>query len=246
MTNKLYAQLWSVNDFATKDFLGTLRQIAEMGYHGVEFAGYFDTPAKEMKNHLDELGLYAISSHVGIDNIKTNLEAEIEYLNTLGSKYLVCPGADISTVENAKIYADLFNKVGEKCKKSGLIFAYHNHDHEFKLDGGQYPLEVLFDNADPQLVKQQPDVYWVAYAGLDAVEYIKKNKDRCPIIHLKQIENYHTKANVDAGSGIIDFAKIMEIASQSDFVYEQERSSSGTSLSNMKKSFDYITREITR
>lgn len=246
MSAKLYAQLWSVKEFAEKDFIGTLRKISEIGYNGVEFAGYYDIPAKEMKNYLDEFGLYAISSHVGIGNIKDNLEAEIEYLNTLGSKYLVCPYADISTVENAKIYAELFNKAGEKCRDAGLTFAYHNHAHEFKLDNNQYPLEVLFDNVDPRLVKQQPDIYWVAYAGLDAVEYIQKHKDRCPIIHLKQIENLDTKKNVDAGSGIIDFGKVMEIANQSDFVYEQEGSAEGKSLYNMEISFNFITKEITR
>lgn len=243
MSTKLYAQLWSVKDFAEKDFFGTLRKIAQTGYHGVEFAGYYDIPAKEMKSRLDELGLYAVSSHVGIGKIKDSLDAEIEYLNTLGSKYLVCPSADISTVEKAKIFAGLFNEAGEKCRKAGLVFAYHNHAHEFNPDNGQYPLEVLFDCVDTNLVKQQPDIYWVAYAGLNPVEYIEKHKDRCPIIHLKQLKDHETKKNVDAASGIIDFFKVMQIADKADFVYEQEGSDEGKSLYNMEISLNYILKK---
>jgi len=239
MLKQLSAQLWSVKDYTSKDFFGTLEAIAKIGYSGVEFAGYNGIAAKDMITKLNELHLTSISAHIGIEKLKDNLNAEIEYLLTLGAKYIVCPGAEINTVDQALAHVELFNKIGEKCSKSGLTFAYHNHAHEFKLDQGKYPLEVLFENIDPQYVKQQPDVFWIAYAGLDALEYMKKNVTRCPIIHLKQLENNETKRNVDAGSGIIDFGLLIEIAKDADFVYEQEEFV-GTSLENMKKSFEFI------
>ena len=239
MLTKLSAQLYSVRDYTEQDFVGTLKALSEMGYTGVEFAGYGGISAKEMLKNLKDLNLLAISAHVGMDNLKTNLEAEIEYLNTLDAKYIVCPFAPINSVESAKEHALIFNVIGEKCLKAGLVFAYHNHDHEFKLDNGQFPLEVLFNNVDNKYVKQQPDIYWVAYAGVDVNQYMVENVSRCPIIHLKQIENLQTKTNVDAGSGMIDFKYIIEIAKDAEFVYEQEKFV-GTSLENMKKSFDYI------
>ena len=243
MKNKLSAQLWSVRKDTAKDFFGTLKLLSEMGYTGVEFAGYGDISAKEMKKQLNDLNLSAISAHVGLDIMKANLDSEIEYLNCVGAKYIVCPSAPITTVESAKEHAEIFSGIGEKCLKAGLVFAYHNHDFELKLDDGQYPLDVLFDNADSKYVKQQPDVFWVAYAGLDVNQYILKNVDRCPIIHLKQIENLETKANVDAGSGIIDFKYIYDVAKDAELVYEQEQFV-GTSLENMKKSYDFIVQSI--
>ena len=239
MLNKLSAQLWSVQDYTSKDFFGTLEEIAKIGYTGVEFAGYKDILAKDMNKKLKELNLIALSAHVGIDKLKENLDAELEYLNTLGAKYIVCPGAGINSVESALEHAELFNKIGEQSAKAGLVFAYHNHDHEFKVDNGQYPLEVLFNNTDLKYVKQQPDVFWIAYAGLDVNEYMKKNISRCPIIHLKQLENNQTKRNVDAGSGILDFKYLIDLAQDIDFVYEQEEFI-GTSLENMEKSFKSI------
>jgi len=68
---------------------------------------------------------------------------------------------------------------------------------------------------------------------------MKKNISRCPVIHLKQLENNETKRNVDAGSGIIDFKYLIDLAQDIDFVYEQEEFI-GTSLDNMKKSFKSI------
>lgn len=239
MLNKLSAQLWSVKDYTSSDFFGTLEEISKIGYTGVEFAGYSDITAKDMNKKLKELNLIALSAHVGIDKLKDNLDAEIEYLNTLGAKYIVCPYAEINTIESALEHAELFNKIGEKSAKAGLTFAYHNHAHEFKLDNGQYPLDVLFNNTDLKYVKQQPDIFWVAYAGLDVNEYMKKNISRCPVIHLKQLENKVTKRNVDAGSGIIDFNYLIDLSPNADFIYEQEEFV-GTSLDNMKKSFKDI------
>jgi len=237
MARKLSAQLWSVQDYTSKDFFATLEALAKIGYSGVEFAGYGNIAANDMKRKLQELNLTAISAHVGIEKLQTQLDFEINYLLTLGAKYIVCPGAEVNSVENALKYAEIFNKIGEKANKEGLTFAYHNHDYEFKLDQGQYPLEVLFDNVNPLFVKQQPDVFWVAYAGLDANDYLTKHIGRCPIIHLKQLENMTTKRNVNAGDGILDFKYLMDLSPLTDFVYEQEEFEAD-SLESMKLSFE--------
>jgi len=232
-------QLWSVADYTKKDFFGTLTELARMGYTGVEFAGYFGISKEDMKKKLDELGLVAISSHVGYDGLKNNLEGEIEYLTYLGAKYIVCPGAEVRTVSEAKAIAPFFNEVGKKAKEAGLIFGYHNHDFEFVVDDGQYPLTVMFDNTDPELVKMQPDLYWVAYAGIDPIKYLADNLDRCPTIHLKQIKDMESKENVNAGSGVIDFKKAMEMAPNADFIYEQEQYN-GTSMEEVERSINYF------
>ena len=57
-------QLYTLRDQTEKDFLGTNRKVAEMGYTAVEFAGYYNTPASELKAVLDELKLEAPSAHV--------------------------------------------------------------------------------------------------------------------------------------------------------------------------------------
>ena len=60
---KLGLQLFSVRDALNEDFEGTLKKVKKMGYDYVEFAGYYDRSAEEIKALLDKYGLTAISAH---------------------------------------------------------------------------------------------------------------------------------------------------------------------------------------
>ncbi|HVR82869.1 MAG TPA: twin-arginine translocation signal domain-containing protein, partial [Planctomycetota bacterium] len=42
-------QLYSVRDVLGKDFEGTLKKVAEMGFEGVEFAGYYNKDAPTLR-----------------------------------------------------------------------------------------------------------------------------------------------------------------------------------------------------
>lgn len=61
-------QLYSVRDDMSKDPLGTLKKVAEMGYKNVEHANYvnqkfYGWTAKEFRKVLDDLGLIMPSGH---------------------------------------------------------------------------------------------------------------------------------------------------------------------------------------
>ena len=63
---KVALQVYSVRDVINKEnFYDVLKQIKDMGYDGVEFAGLYEHDPKEIKKFLDEIGLEAVSSHVG-------------------------------------------------------------------------------------------------------------------------------------------------------------------------------------
>ncbi len=237
---KINLQLWSINEETKEDFFGTLEKVKAMGYDGVEFAGFGGISAEDMKAKLDELGLEGISAHLGYQAVTEDLDANIAYLKTIGAKFMVCPWAEIRDTKSAKEIAEVFNKVGEKCKENGLIFGYHNHDHEFKADvDGKYPMEVLAENVNPEFVVMQPDVFWVKYAGADPYKYLADDKNICPIIHFKQIaENNHD--NVDAQDGVLDFNKMAEICDGAVFVYEQEEYPGGTPMECVARSLKYF------
>jgi sugar phosphate isomerase/epimerase len=84
-------QLYTVRDAMAEDFEGTLRQVAAMGYEGVEFAGYGGMEAEKLRDLLQELNLTAIGSHIGLHLLEGQLEEEIAYLQTIGAKYAICP-----------------------------------------------------------------------------------------------------------------------------------------------------------
>ena len=42
MNKPIALQFYSVRDESSKDFVGTLEKVAEIGYEGIEFAGFGD------------------------------------------------------------------------------------------------------------------------------------------------------------------------------------------------------------
>ena len=88
---KVGLQLYSVNKNLTDDFYGTLKAVKEMGYDYVEFAGYFDQSAEEIKSMLDELGLTCFSVHQLIDWYLKDGEDAVKFVKTLGAKYSAIP-----------------------------------------------------------------------------------------------------------------------------------------------------------
>src|SRR5579885_3333564 len=147
-------QLYTVRDETERDFAGTLRQVAGIGYGAVEFAGYGGLAAPELKALLDETGLRAASSHVSLDRLEANLDGEIAYCQQIGCSYIVLPWLDPSRRDAAQMraLAPRLNEFGRRCRDQGLTFAYHNHDFEFVQDEGAYLLDRLLESTDPALV----------------------------------------------------------------------------------------------
>ena len=132
MSTHIGLQLWSVKDEMEKDFKGTLKKVAEIGYDGVEFAGYGGLSSVELKALLESLKLKACGSHVSLTELTDNIDAVILYSLEIGNKYIICPYAEVNSKEDVLELAAKLNVIGQKCKDSGLIFGYHNHAHEFK------------------------------------------------------------------------------------------------------------------
>ncbi|NJD01939.1 MAG: sugar phosphate isomerase/epimerase [Ruminiclostridium sp.] len=205
-------QLYTVRDETERDFIETLEKVAAMGYKGVEFAGFGDIPAKQMKAALDRLGLKAVGSHTGIDLIKDKLDEVIEYNLEIGNKYVICPWAPFKTREDYMEAARLFNGIGAKCKARGIQLAYHNHDFELAIFDGKYGLDILYRSTLPENLAAEIDTCWVFYAGVDPVQYIAKYKGRCPLIHLKDMKSKDRDDFIELGDGIVDISAIVKAA----------------------------------
>jgi sugar phosphate isomerase/epimerase len=212
--NPIALQLYSIKELTQVDFLGSLEKVAKIGYDGVEFAGYFDTSAKDLKKALNALGLKAAGSHVGIDTLKSNLEHSIAYALEIESPYIICPGIPNEMRSNKDDYlktADLFNEIGQRCKENGLQFGYHNHDFEFQQFAGEYGLDLLVNHTESDLLFVELDTYWVEFSGLRSIDFIEKYGERCRILHIKDMKSLTDKRNTEIGAGIMDFKAIIPV-----------------------------------
>lgn len=222
-------QLYTLRDEMTKDFVGTVRKVAELGYEGVEFAGYGGLSPAELKRLLDECGLRVAGSHTWIDRLNNGLEQEMEYAQAIGLKHLVVPFSPPewrSTADDCKRFAERLNETGAKTKAAGVTLVYHNHDFEFAMFDGQYILDIFLAHSDPDLVQLELDCYWALKAGVDPEAYMRKHAGRIPLLHVKDMTAPPESTFAEVGEGVIDWNPIFaaaEVAGAQWYIVEQDR-----------------------
>jgi len=82
-------QLYSVRDAAAKDFEGVLRRLGDIGFVGVEFAGFHDLTPKQYATIVAESGLVTSSGHL-TDLSPDGLNAMLDDLQEIGCDIAVC------------------------------------------------------------------------------------------------------------------------------------------------------------
>lgn len=87
----LALQLYTLRDLLEKDFAGTLRKVADIGYQAVELHTYGGLTPVQLRNLLDDLGLQAVSAHVALTRIESELGNVLEEAKTIGFQYIVVP-----------------------------------------------------------------------------------------------------------------------------------------------------------
>jgi len=185
---KIALQLYSVRDFAEKDFKSVLEKVKAMGYEGVEFAGLNGCSPEEVRDMVLAVGLEPVSAHVPIPDLVADPAGVIAAYKKIGCKYIAIPWLDEpSRPGNAdwdKTKADIA-MIAQECEKQGIILLYHNHDFEFLKDEttGEFALDQLY--REIPTLETQIDTCWVKVAGEDPAAYVRKYKGRAPLVHLK-------------------------------------------------------------
>lgn len=226
-------QLYAVRSDLEKDPAGTLHAIKEIGFEEVETAGFAGLPVREFRQLLDDAGLKCPSAHLPFD--LANLGPAFEAAHTLGAQYATSGGLRgtlspplatagfAMTLEEASRTAALANHIGEQSRRSGLQFAYHNHNGEFVDQDGTIGFDVLLRETDPQLVTFEIDCGWMVLGGRRPVDYFRKYPHRFPMIHVKdflppaspvdrtQASEY---AGAELGHGMINYRPILADAAK--------------------------------
>lgn len=241
-------QLYSIRAEMGKDPLGSLKQLAAMGYKHVEHANYINRKfygysAGEFKKVLADLGLTMPSGHTVMnrkhwDETRKDFTEEwkmtIEDAATMGQQLVISPWLDDyyrKSADDLKRYMEVFNKCGELCKKSGMKFGYHNHDFEFsqQLDGEKV-FDIILQHTDPSLVAQQLDIGNLYNGGATALEVMKQYPGRFESMHVKdEIKSGKKEEPYEStvlGKGIVPVKQVIDLGRKSGgtvhFIIEQE------------------------
>lgn len=211
---KIGVQPFSIPKLVEKDFAGTMKMVAGIGYKEIEFYGPYDfsteedktswnsvTPAlgfsgsgfygltaKQVKAILDDNGLSAPSLHTGLSSLKEALDPLAEAAHILGARYVVLPSAKTHhSLDGYKAQADEFQRIGEEASKRGVRFAYHNHGNGLKPMEGTVPFELIIARTNPRNVFFQMDVYWMTAGGVDVAAYLDRYRGRFRLMHVKDM-----------------------------------------------------------
>jgi sugar phosphate isomerase/epimerase len=265
----LGVQLYSVREDMKKDPLGTLKQLAAMGYKNVEHANYINRKfygytAKEFKKILDDMGLKMPSGHTVMerthwDPSKKDFTASWKYTvedaAIVGQQYVISPWLDEElrkTYDGLLAYMDVFNKSGELCKRSGMKFGYHNHNFEFSTKlNNQKVFDIMVKHTDPSLVAQQLDIGNMYGAGGRALEIVKQYPGRFELMHVKDEIKTATKGEMEdgyestvLGKGVVGVKEVIDQGRKTGgtihFVVEQESYQQLTPLQSMKADFEIM------
>ena len=191
-------QMYSVRDLTKESLDEARRQVAELGYKFVEFAGFFGHTAEEVKGMLDKYGLKVSGTHTGWQEIAEHFEETVAFHKAIGNKNIIIPGADLGNQEKLDAFIKMANEFQPKLAAEGITLGYHNHDHEFKLRIGQKTVwEWLWREADgddlrqvtatPRFsssVLQELDCGNCVLGGGDPVAWIDRFPGRIPCVHL--------------------------------------------------------------
>ena len=194
-------QLYSIRKYITSVGLAkALKDVAAIGYKGVEFAGYYDNDAKTIKAMLDDAGIVACGTHVGKDEFGPDkVKATCEFNLGYGNNLIICPGGGnrpagvkwdaTSGVKDDwwKYLTEYYAKAAEDAAKFGCKIGLHNHSWEFqmKLSDGTTVWDYFFSNT-PDNVCMEQDVGWTTAAGYDPCEQYVKYPHRSPALHAKE------------------------------------------------------------
>jgi len=242
-------QLYTLRDVLPKDVKGTLKEVSLAGYkqiesydHG-ELGMFWGMTNKEFDSYLNSLDMKVVSSHCDINK---NFEKKVEDAAAIGMKYLLCPSIDKQkTADDYKKIAAQFNQCGEICKKAGIKFGYHNHDHDFAVIDGQIAQDIYMQNTDPSLVDFEMDIYWVVTAKQDPEVWLKKYPQRFRLCHIKDRKkgSDDREVSVDLGTGSINFSKILKTAKDNGmqyFLVEQERYDNTTPIQCIRDDAEFM------
>ena len=179
--NSIGLQLFSFPKLLEKDFNAGIKMASEMGYEEIEMfgpypfsadvaklrwnsltpmlgfngSGYFGRTPMEIKTILKEHNIKVTSIHSDMDTMQTRMEEIAIASEQLGFKYIVLPAIPEEKRQKLDDYeriAEEFNQIGEKAKRVGLKFAYHNHGYGLNKIQNQVPIELLFDKTESDLV----------------------------------------------------------------------------------------------
>lgn len=238
-------QLYNFRTALAEDFKGAMREIAQIGFDGVEFAGNIPMEAGELAAFLKELHVECCGTMLSGEKLKDPADPVWEYAEKLNPPTVSISAHGDFAAKWQEILS-LCLTIRKNAEEKGFLFSYHNHIKEFTSVEGIPAMYRILDAPGAEKIFVEPDICWLHQAGIDPAFYIRKYAKRLKQIHLKDIyidPDPEKSCFPPLGKGIVDIKSAFAAAKESDclwLIYEQDNSAdpfkdAAESLAFMKK-----------
>lgn len=244
MTPPIALQLYTVRDLIGKqNFDAVVRQVAQIGYAGVETAGFPGTTPQAAGKLFTELGLLVSSIHKFPIPTTADKQEILDTLGALDTKNLVTGAGpdDFKTAEATRVTCEKLNAAAAMLAPRGVQLHVHNHWWEYLKVDDKYAYEYMIEFLAPE-ISFQIDTYWVKTAGVDPAEVVKKLGKRAPLLHIKDGPAQQKVHQTAVGDGVLDFPAIAKAAAgNTEWMIVELDSCATDMMETVKKSFQYLT-----
>ena len=230
--NVVGAQLYTVREF-TKDIQGvaeSMKKVADIGYTTVQTSGFGPVDPKEVAKIAEDNGLAIVSTHTNWDRFLNDLDAVIEehLLYKCSHPAIGSLPGEYGFADGVRRFIDELGPIVERLDQVGMDFSYHNHNHEFARYGDKTMMQMLYEEADPSVLKFAVNVYWVQAGGADPALWVRKCAGREPLLHLKdmRVTPQREQRFAEVGEGNLNWEAILAAAKESGvewYLVEQDR-----------------------
>lgn len=255
-------QLYTVRKEIERDFDGTIRKLAGMGFLGVET---YPLPAnvslEQAAKCFKENGLKVLGMHteLPVGDERYNI---LKMADAYECANVVYPGwpkglsasdpnlfhtaSEIfSTVDKVKHTVDIYNEINTYLRSRGLKFGIHNHWWEFEKQDGIIPFYYFLEHLD-KTIFFEVDTYWAKAAGQDPAKVVKDFGRRAPLLHIKDgpaTKDEKMFANVPVGSGTQDVRAITKAGgAHTQWMIVEFDEYSGNIIEGLQQSYTYLTK----
>lgn len=237
----LSIQLYTVrNVIAERGLPAVLKEIAQIGYRGVEGGAGNGLSAAEFRAMVEDLGM-VVSSTWGDVSSADGARQLVESCHTLGTRYAaggywIEAFEDLAAIEKT---AAMLNEALPILEDAGIEFGLHNHWMEFERRDGTLVMDHLI-RLVPNL-KLELDIYWSSNFGANRPEeMVARYADRVVLMHVKDGPQVKDQPMDAVGHGTMNVPACLAAADPAWLIVELDEYA-GDMMEAVRASHAYLT-----
>jgi len=222
-------QLYSVREPCDVDLADVLKQVASWGFDGVEFAGFHEHDAADVKRMLDDADLRCCGSHARVEWFEDRFDWMLETHRTIACDWLIIPYLPPGRRDSRDTClrtAKQLTAWAQQVESEGMRAGYHAHDGDMKpLEGGKSAWQLIAEHTPDTFIMQYDTANGMA-GGADPVAPLRQFPGRGQSTHLKAYSKTDGHGTTLIGEGDVPWHDVLDacesVAGTDWYVIEQE------------------------